>query len=164
MIKIEFNEIGSSMELSGHMYKGSAYETANSCGNCDGARCENCEKVYNLYNKVTYEDIPINIDDENTYILKQLVDTRDLHYGYYMIEFSYSSILFSEDKKLYDIIHKAFVQAYSIDDKNRKVITYHIIVANDDVDMEYWLNEEIQKANIESFTIIKIISNKIQEV
>lgn len=32
-----------SKEYSGHMYAGSPYETADSCGNCDGAKCETCK-------------------------------------------------------------------------------------------------------------------------
>lgn len=35
----------SSFHYSGHMYRGSPYETSNSCGNCDGARCEVCRKI-----------------------------------------------------------------------------------------------------------------------
>lgn len=31
--------------LSGHMYRNSPYETDDSCGNCDGARCDFCESV-----------------------------------------------------------------------------------------------------------------------
>lgn len=33
--------------MSGHMYRGTAmeaFETIDSCGNCDGARCETCEE------------------------------------------------------------------------------------------------------------------------
>ena len=33
--------------MSGHMYRGTsmeAFETIDSCGNCDGARCDYCEK------------------------------------------------------------------------------------------------------------------------
>lgn len=33
-------------ELTGHMYRGSPHETSNSCGNCDGARCDGCKLVW----------------------------------------------------------------------------------------------------------------------
>lgn len=33
------------MYRSGHMYLNSPFETSDSCGNCDGARCDSCEKV-----------------------------------------------------------------------------------------------------------------------
>lgn len=32
-------------EYSGHIYYGSAFESADSCGTCDGARCETCREV-----------------------------------------------------------------------------------------------------------------------
>ncbi len=31
--------------LSGHLYRRSEYESDNSCGNCDGARCDSCELI-----------------------------------------------------------------------------------------------------------------------
>lgn len=42
-------------ELTGHMYRGSAHETCDSCGNCDGARCDTCTKRYIVYNWATSE-------------------------------------------------------------------------------------------------------------
>lgn len=36
--------------LSGHMYYGSPYETDDSCGNCDGAKCERCKERYRVTN------------------------------------------------------------------------------------------------------------------
>jgi hypothetical protein len=35
-------------QLSGHMYLGAAHETDNSCGNCDGARCDTCVDLYSV--------------------------------------------------------------------------------------------------------------------
>ena len=32
--------------LTGHMYYMSPYETFDSCGNCDGAKCEYCKTMY----------------------------------------------------------------------------------------------------------------------
>lgn len=32
-------------EFTGHMYYRSPYESCDSCGNCDGARCEYCREV-----------------------------------------------------------------------------------------------------------------------
>lgn len=36
---------GKEVHLSGHMYRNSPYETDDSCGNCDGARCDYCKKI-----------------------------------------------------------------------------------------------------------------------
>jgi hypothetical protein len=33
--------------LSGHCHRNSTFETSNSCGNCDGACCDYCEKIPN---------------------------------------------------------------------------------------------------------------------
>ena len=33
--------------LSGHIYRNSPFETADSCGNCDGANCDICKKIPN---------------------------------------------------------------------------------------------------------------------
>jgi len=51
--------------LSGHIYSHSAMETADSCGNCDGANCEDCEDIWEVFvmslpeehNKELYEKI-----------------------------------------------------------------------------------------------------------
>ena len=32
--------------LTGHLYYNSIYETSDSCGNCDGAKCGNCKTKY----------------------------------------------------------------------------------------------------------------------
>jgi hypothetical protein len=32
-------------EFTGHLYYGSPYESCDSCGNCDGARCDYCKEV-----------------------------------------------------------------------------------------------------------------------
>lgn len=37
-----------SMSLSGHLCRGSVMETDNSCGNCDGGRCDSCREVYTV--------------------------------------------------------------------------------------------------------------------
>ena len=34
--------------LSGHVYRNSPFETDDSCGNCDGARCDSCREIYVL--------------------------------------------------------------------------------------------------------------------
>jgi len=79
-----------------------------------------------------------------------------------MIDFKYSSILGSEDKKLYNIIHKEFIESFSIDNKNDKTITYHIVLANDDLDIEEYLYDKMKKEGITSFEISRIVSNKEQ--
>lgn len=32
--------------MTGHMHRGSAYESDDSCGNCDGANCDSCKVVF----------------------------------------------------------------------------------------------------------------------
>ena len=39
--------------LSGHLYRGSAYECADDCGTCDGARCDYCTRIINRDVKLT---------------------------------------------------------------------------------------------------------------
>lgn len=34
--------------LTGHMYYSSPYESCDSCGNCNGARCDNCHERYQV--------------------------------------------------------------------------------------------------------------------
>lgn len=34
------------MQLSGHSMIDSAYSCADSCGSCDGARCDRCHEIY----------------------------------------------------------------------------------------------------------------------
>lgn len=36
---------GERVRYSGHLYRNSPYESDDSCGNCDGARCETCKKI-----------------------------------------------------------------------------------------------------------------------
>lgn len=50
------------IHYSGHMHSGSPYETDDSCGNCDGARCETCRKVYQIEDFDTGELIYIGRD------------------------------------------------------------------------------------------------------
>ena len=42
-----------SMRYSGHLHRGSPYETDNSCGNCDGANCADEDDVCNPIYSVT---------------------------------------------------------------------------------------------------------------
>jgi hypothetical protein len=44
--EFEDDHIFRSIELTGHMYRNSPHETCDSCGNCDGARCDSCKKIY----------------------------------------------------------------------------------------------------------------------
>ena len=53
-----------SFYYSGHCHRGSAIETDDSCGNCDGARCESCKKViiephysFSCYSEVIHTDL-----------------------------------------------------------------------------------------------------------
>lgn len=33
------------IKYTGHLYRNSPYESDDSCGNCDGARCDTCQKI-----------------------------------------------------------------------------------------------------------------------
>lgn len=40
-----WQKISRSKHLSGHCHRNSPFETDDSCGNCDGARCETCSTI-----------------------------------------------------------------------------------------------------------------------
>jgi len=44
------------VELTGHQYYGSPYESCDSCGTCDGARCDGCKVVWILEERVGDSD------------------------------------------------------------------------------------------------------------
>ena len=53
-----------SFYYSGHCHRGSAIETDDSCGNCDGARCDTCRKIiveshytFSCYTNLIYADL-----------------------------------------------------------------------------------------------------------
>lgn len=53
IIDAQFDKDGSvvkdlTMFKSGHVYRGSAMETADNCGNCDGAACHMCRPIYEV--------------------------------------------------------------------------------------------------------------------
>ena len=55
---------GESFYYSGHCHRGSAIETDDSCGNCDGANCDTCRKVkigehysFSCYTDTIYKDL-----------------------------------------------------------------------------------------------------------
>lgn len=52
--EIPTNSVIMYKELTGHSYYRSAYELADSCGTCDGGKCESCKEIY------TVEDIENN--------------------------------------------------------------------------------------------------------
>ena len=59
--------IKSNSYLTGHMYRGSAYETDNSCGNCNGANCHDCIKEISYGVYYTYNDANDDIIQEKIY-------------------------------------------------------------------------------------------------
>ena len=46
--EIEDDTIISNIELTGHMYYKSPYESCDGCGNCDGAKCDTCKVAYTV--------------------------------------------------------------------------------------------------------------------
>ena len=67
------------LELSGHLYRGSAFETSDNCGNCDGANCHRC---CNIWTVIKYSD-PIMTDD-----------------GYYELKVVKRKIFYNEDEAM----------------------------------------------------------------
>lgn len=55
---------------SGHMYRNSPYETSSDCGNCDGARCDDCKELYEVTDMKNF-DIVCIVSDKNE-ILKKI--------------------------------------------------------------------------------------------
>jgi len=55
------------MSYSGHLNRGSAAETSSSCGNCDGARCDDCVPEWTVF-RASVPDRPFTswtrFDDE----------------------------------------------------------------------------------------------------
>jgi len=46
---------------SGHLRRGSAMETDDSCGNCDGGRCDSCTDIYEVFG---FSELKPHIDPE----------------------------------------------------------------------------------------------------
>lgn len=68
----------------GHMYRNSPYETSSSCGNCDGARCDNCSLIF------TSE---VGYTQEILYHGKDIDKLREVEKNYYE----------TRTKKIYDL-------------------------------------------------------------
>lgn len=47
-VEIPAYQIVSDKYYSRHLYRGSAFETSDSCGNCDGANCDDCVLLYRV--------------------------------------------------------------------------------------------------------------------
>ena len=71
-----YDELVLESYMSGHLYRGSLFETDDSCGNCDGARCDSCKEVYVLteYNK------PILVEDKYGCIYEEQTVRRCTRY------------------------------------------------------------------------------------
>ena len=54
--------------LTGHLHLGSAFETFDSCGNCNGARCNACYRKY----EISKYDIPVDDPVQGGYVQKRL--------------------------------------------------------------------------------------------
>ena len=69
----------------GHLYRGSSYETYDSCGNCNGANCHNCKKVtsYRVVVKCIEDGY---IEAETLYSSNDKDDVIDVNDHLYKIE------------------------------------------------------------------------------
>lgn len=66
------NRFYAQTEFTGHMYFGSPYETADSCGNCNGACCDSCKILWTLEERVGDTD---ELKEFTTVITKEFSDT-----------------------------------------------------------------------------------------
>ena len=94
-------------EYSGHMYYGSPYETANRCGNCDGANCDRCNKVYSgdefefTYSEDELFDWLIEQGYEKDRIVALLYERSKVDY----IQFPSNYSLSCDNKEFYKLLH-----------------------------------------------------------
>ena len=52
-------------ELSGHYYRNASHESADDCGNCDGANCDLCEVQYHFWHTLF---VAFSVDEAEEYI------------------------------------------------------------------------------------------------
>ena len=112
--EIEDDYIHMGIELTSHMYRNSPYESCDSCGNCDGARCESCKKQYivkDLNTDNTYyigynEEEAQRIYEEHKKCYCDIINHIIYHYDtdpvWYAKEIGYSTDI----KALYKILHE----------------------------------------------------------
>lgn len=62
------------MSLSGHLWRGSSMETDDSCGNCDGGRCNSCREIYEVF---LWGELKHHIDPETGWHLWDYHDMLD---------------------------------------------------------------------------------------
>lgn len=65
-------------DLTGHTYYRSPYESCDSCGTCDGARCDNCRKKYTVGNFASNE---VYYSGYNKAEAEEELDSRREHYS-----------------------------------------------------------------------------------
>lgn len=69
------NELFLEEKLSGHSYYNSPYESHDECDNCNGARCEQCKRIYFV---VEWQYNKEYTDDENNIVIP-----NEIHYSGY---------------------------------------------------------------------------------
>ena len=118
-------------ELTGHCWRGSSAETSNSCGNCDGANCDDCFKTFNVYDKETCKKVYSTEEYESA---KTLVDENDDKIIYLEIDFRYNSSTLKHSKELYHAIKDRFKYDIInvIQDDNLELLQYSIISSLDE--------------------------------
>ena len=108
-------------EFTGHMYRNSPYETSDSCGNCDGARCDTCSKRYIVVNTNTDELLysgynvkeAEKIRDEYKLDYTEIIEDIFLCYPVSQ-EFKKELDGCTDAKALYKLMHKYKVPHYTI--------------------------------------------------
>lgn len=65
-------------ELTGHIYYRSPYESCDSCGTCNGARCDNCREKYTVTNFASDE---VYYSGYNKAEAEEELDSRQEHYS-----------------------------------------------------------------------------------
>lgn len=101
----------------GHLYRNSPYESDDSCGNCDGARCDTCKEIIipadiecsikcdKLEQMLLDKDAPKDVAQYFTYD-----DSCKMHYKGYHFVFPTAKMLKSQYPEKYEEIKTACIE------------------------------------------------------
>ena len=76
--ELKLDNVYLTTELTGHTYYRSPYESCDSCGTCDGARCDTCREKYTVTNFASDE---VYYSGYNRAEAEEELDSRQTHYS-----------------------------------------------------------------------------------
>ena len=76
--ELKLNNVYLTTELTGHTYYRSPYESCDSCGTCDGTRCDTCREKYTVTNFTSDE---VYYSGYNRAEAEDELDSRQMHYS-----------------------------------------------------------------------------------